>query len=275
MSLYRPMNPSYYFDPDHLTRLPRADLHVHTNLSLCADQRLATPRNMCRAAKKNGFDTVCFSNHLWDSDVPGASPWYETQDFAHVMQIKEQIPHENDMHLLVGGECEFFTYRGNIFALTEPHASELDLVLVPHSHSHMTGYVAGEEDCASIEKQASFLLRSFLAVITHPLAPYIDVVAHPFAALCNPEWLDCAVDFIDDSSLYDAFALAAQKRIAIEVNAGILKNKTEEQMKTSGFIRMFRLALKAGCHLTFGSDAHTPGAYEKTLPIVKALLSQI
>lgn len=59
------------------------------------------------------------------------------------------------------------------------------------------------------------------------------------------------------------------------MNAGILKNKTEEQMKTSGFIRMFRLALKAGCHLTFGSDAHTPGAYEKTLPIVKALLSQI
>lgn len=275
MSLYRPMDPSYYFDPDHLTLLPHADLHVHTNLSFCADQQLATPQNMCHAAKKSGFDTVCFSNHLWDSDVSGASPWYEPQNFTHAMQIKEQLPREKEMRLLIGGECEFFTYRGNIFALTEPHAKELDLVLVPHSHSHMTGYVASEEDCSSIEKQASFLLKSFLAVINHPLASYIDVVVHPFAALCNPKWLDCAVDFIDDRSLYDALALAAQKQIAIEVNAGILKNKTAEQMNTSGFIRMFRLALEAGCHLTFGSDAHTPGAYEKTLPIVKALLSRI
>lgn len=275
MSIYRPLNSDFYFDPTDMTKLPKADLHVHTNISACGDQKNATADNMLTAAKESGFSTVCFSNHLWDSEIEGASSWYAPQNFEHIMTIKEQLPHQSDMNVYVGAEVEFATFKKNALAITEQHARELDIVLVPHSHTHMVDFVVSKDDCKDIETHARFLLKSFYAVLNNPLAKYIDVIVHPFAALYKQEWMDEAVNYISDEDLLTAFSQAAKQKIALEVNAGTFDSKTTEQAYNSGFIRMIRLAIKAGCNLTFGSDSHTPSAYKKTLPQVMAMLSQI
>ena len=121
------------------------DIHTHTFTSSCCDAVDATPENYIRKAAELGHTTFGFSNHLWDESVDGASSFYRPQSFAHILPEKDQIRALDNcgMKILFGAEVE---YRGmcDILALRAANASVLDYVLIPHTHTHMRGFIIPE-----------------------------------------------------------------------------------------------------------------------------------
>ena len=81
-------------------KLTKHDMHVHTNLSLCASAT-ADPFEYIKTAATEGLETIGFSNHYWDEDVPGASGWYAQQNTEHVMQ-RVALPAEGAFRLRDG-----------------------------------------------------------------------------------------------------------------------------------------------------------------------------
>ena len=118
------------------------DVHTHTEISSCCYDRLATPENFIRAAAKLGHTTFGFSNHLWDESVEGASSFYHKQTFAHILPEKERIFSADNcgMKILFGAEVEYCG-KSDTLALRAENASVLDYVLIPHTHTHMEGFV--------------------------------------------------------------------------------------------------------------------------------------
>ena len=128
-----------------------SDLHVHTSISLCAE-RTADPLKYIEYGAANGLKTIGFANHYWDEDIPGATPWYQLQNTEHIMQIFGQLGDRSrfPIKVLIGCETE---YAHGTLGISEKKAEMLDYVLVPHSHTHMNGFVL-PDDCNTPEKHA-------------------------------------------------------------------------------------------------------------------------
>lgn len=48
------------------------DLHIHSNLSSCAGPKgiTQTKENILKYAERNGFRTICVTDHYWDEAMP-------------------------------------------------------------------------------------------------------------------------------------------------------------------------------------------------------------
>lgn len=231
------------------------DLHIHTNLSLCARSD-ATVANYLEAARKTQLKTLGFSNHLWDSAVEGASKWYSPQNVEHVLQLKKELPErmeKDGIKLLFGCETEF-TYE-NKLCLAEEHFDLFDYILVPHSHTHMS-CVMPREYAEDPKRHAKYLMDSFLAVTEHPLAERFTAIVHPFVPGTRYDIYNEIQALIPDSYLYEAFSAAREKKIAIEMNGSTLIYMPEEQIPTCEYVRIYSIAKECGCRFVYGSDSH-------------------
>ena len=118
------------------------DIHTHTEVSSCSSDRLATPENYIREAAALGHTTLGFSNHLWDESVEGASGFYHKQTLSHILLEKDRIFSLDNcgMKILFGAEVEYCGSTDTL-AIRAENAKALDYVLVPHTHTHMEGFV--------------------------------------------------------------------------------------------------------------------------------------
>lgn len=123
------------------------DIHTHTHLSSCSGDREATPKNFIRTAAELGHTAFGFSNHLWDEAVEGESSFYHKQGFTHILTEKEEIFSLDNcgMKILFGAEVEYCG-KTDTLALSSENAHLLDYVLVPHTHTHMDGFVIPQID---------------------------------------------------------------------------------------------------------------------------------
>lgn len=121
------------------------DIHTHTQISSCSEDITATPQNFIRTAAELGHTTFGFSNHLWDESVEGASDFYHKQSFTHVLPEKDLIFSLDNcgIKILFGAEVEYCG-KSDTLALRAENAPLLDYVLVPHTHTHMEGFVIPE-----------------------------------------------------------------------------------------------------------------------------------
>ena len=232
-----------------------SDLHIHTNLSSCASREATLDAYIERALPLH-LKTLGFSNHLWDSAVPGASNWYAPQNVEHVLKLKEELNgrHEiNGIRILFGCETEF-TYEGKL-CLAEENFHHFEYILVPHSHTHMK-CVMPQEYAADHARHAKFLMDSFLAVVNHPLSAHFTSIAHPFVPGTKYSIYNEVQSFIPDSYFYEAFSAAKEKGIAIEVNGSCIVYQPEEQIPRCEYVRIYTIAKKCGCTFTYGSDSH-------------------
>lgn len=71
------------------------DFHIHSNLSSCSNDPNETPENILKVAQENGYSAICLTDHFWDSKLPGASPWYEPQNFEHISKALPLPQNEN------------------------------------------------------------------------------------------------------------------------------------------------------------------------------------
>ena len=101
-----------------------ADIHTHTYLSSCASREASVEAHV-KSAKSCGLSVLGFSDHLWDSNVPGASNWYAPQNVEHVLELKSMLPKDrviDGVKILYGCETEF-THKSSVFTRKMPRFS--------------------------------------------------------------------------------------------------------------------------------------------------------
>lgn len=230
------------------------DIHVHTNLSKCSSDKEAIPERYIDYAKKLGIKVIGFSDHFWDSLVEGASDWYRSQDFDHIMQINKMLPKEIDgIKVMVGCETE---YCGDGKIGIDPStAKKLDFVLVPISHVHMKGFVEPEW-VTTPEDVAKLMVGYFKDVLEFD---FITGIAHPFYPL-GYDNVDEILSYISNEEFKECFDMAAKKGVSIELNSchfPSIKGRETSMHSDKSFANMFSIAKDMGCKFHYGSDAHS------------------
>ena len=230
------------------------DLHVHTNLSPCA-ARDATVESYFEAWRLNGTTTVGIADHLWDESMPNPCPGRTpATGMKETLALKERLKtvDTQGIRVLVGCETEYDYARRGI-ALSPEAAAQLDFVLVPHDHTHLTMPKELRDDD---RKHAKFILDAWYDILNSNIVQYITSMAHPFLAASETE-----VSFkLSDAELREAMIAARQAGVGIEINAAALfantKNRRIAEVLALDNMRVLRIAKECGCKFTFGSDAH-------------------
>lgn len=246
------------------------DIHIHTYLSPCAESN-ATPQFYIDNAAERGLQLIGFADHMWDNGngYGIASAERHRQNFAKIIKIKDdlaacRIP--DGLRVLVGCESDFT--QNNTMGISREIAAELDFVLVAQSHTHFPEVCPPsiQEDRVACGR---FSLEAFKRLMKHPNADLITAVPHPMGTHYVGNGDSDILAAIHDSEFREAFLLAAEKEIGIEINACIMMFACQEaeidgyhteELRNLQYYRMLRIAKEAGCKFTFGSDAHSQGA---------------
>lgn len=236
------------------------DLHIHTRLSSCSRHPEQTPETILRYARENGLTTVCVTDHYWDETVPGASGWYAPQNTAHIRQSLP-LPQAEGVRFLFG--CETDLDRNCTLGISPARFDEMDFVIIPTTHLHMTDLtVTGEE---TAEERAALWVKRLDAVLAMDLPFHKIGIAHPVCRLIAPtrEMYLEALRLLPEEEIERLFTKAAQLGCGIELNAGDFGFPEEE---TGTVLRPMRIAKRCGCKFYCGSDAHKPDRFASVIP---------
>ena len=165
------------------------DFHVHTKLSICANET-ATVENYIAHAKRLGLKKIGFSDHFGAKDIPNARGFYRAHPYEHNAQLKDTLSalKEPDIQFYFGCETEYHTPKRDI-ALTEEEAEKFDFITVPNSHTHM---VMPKDYIGNYEKHIAFMIQAYEDILNSPLARYVTAMAHPFDICCS-DYLELAL----------------------------------------------------------------------------------
>lgn len=243
-----------------------SDLHIHSQLSTCSKDPLQNPQRMLDYAKEFGLHTICITDHFWDETVPGASKWYEKQNYPWICQSKP-LPQEESIRFLFG--CEIDMDMRMTIGLSKEHFDRFDFVVIPTTHLHMKGFVISEEDCATSESRANVWVARLDALLNMDLPFHKIGIAHLACPLIDnrsrQQYLT-TMNTIPDSEMQRLFTKAAKLGVGIELNRADMIF-TDEEAET--VLRPFRIAKKCGCKFYFGSDAHHPADLDATKEILE------
>ena len=228
------------------------DLHIHTHLSSCSQHSLQTTENILRYALDNGLKTICVTDHYWDETIPGASGWYAPQNTAHIRQSLP-LPRAEGVRFLFG--CETELSQDCVVGVSPARFGELDFVIVPTTHLHMTDFtVTGKE---TAEQRAALWVKRLDALLAMDLPFHKIGLAHPACTLIAPSremYLE-TLRLLPEAEMERLFTKAAKLGCGIELNAEDFAFPEED---TETVLRLFRIAKKCGCRFYCGSDAHAP-----------------
>lgn len=235
------------------------DMHAHTYYSPCgrrltADgQPSATPALYRDEARRLGLQTIYLTDHLvQDPTDPAAPQFYKGSGPAILADLRHELARldcADGVRFLVG--CETETFSTEQVGIGPALAAQLDIVLVPTSHYHLTGAPQPESMApADVARHMLTLLASVVA------KPWLDVIAHPFAeneALIGD--LRAIWEAMDRAWLTDILGEAARVKMAVEANAACLQDPAIPHYREV-MAQFLPLARAQGCKLTIGSDAH-------------------
>ena len=230
------------------------DLHIHSGLSSCSADPEQNPARILQYAKDFGLKTVCVTDHFWDETVPGASNWYQPQNYAHIAQ-NLPLPQAEGIRFLFG--CETDMFKDMTVGLAKEHFDRFDFVIISINHFHMKKETIPEEYQTTPEKRAEFWAMKLEALLNMDLPFHKIGLAHLACHLIAPtreEYLS-TLDAIPQAELDRLFQKAADLGCGIELNQSDM-NFAQEEADT--VLRIFRTAKKAGCKFYCGSDAHHP-----------------
>lgn len=226
------------------------DIHIHTSLSSCARPD-SDPDGFFKMIPQLGLTVAGFSNHLWDSAVPGSSPWYRPQNIEHVQILKKQLKETAlpGVRLYFGCEVE---YIGNgVISLHPDHVELFDYVLAAPNHFHMVDFVRPSSICRGDELIMLFVSR-FLEICQFA---FVTGIAHPFHPIGFPGREAEILDQFPEPLLKECFKTAAECDKSIEINLSTLC-KLQQAGALDNYKRIMEIANQCGCHFHIGSDAH-------------------
>ncbi len=231
-----------------------SDMHIHTDLSRCCRSPEQTMENVIKTWSKGGIKKIGLADHVWDSPEYPASVWYEPMDGSANLQLHDVIhARQWDIEILVG--CEADTQAPGVFGITHELKNNLDYVMMSASHFHMKEFMEQPVD-TSPRGIAEHMLAFFVSAVSSGLA---DAIVHPLFPFGYDSTYEAAITSLSDAELTDAFGIAAENNVGIEINPCFLPNPARGRIFSPETpIRVFSLAKAAGCKFTFGSDAHAP-----------------
>lgn len=231
------------------------DYHIHSHLSLCSNDPGQTAQTIYDFARRQGYDSLCLTDHLWDGSVPGASEFYTPQDYAHVSQSLP-LP-KGDIPFYFGCETEFC--GGRKLGLAREHFDLFDFVIIPVTHMHMTGFVRPVE--VVTQRQMADLIPQRLEELLLLDLPWRKTGLAHLTDLAYPDCdREALLLMMDEGRMMRVFDQCAERGIGIELNAYCFTRWKEQP---DVWLRLYRMAKKAGCLFYCGSDAHERAAMDK------------
>ena len=252
------------------------DYHIHTNLSSCCKDPTQTPDTILEYAVKNGYDSVCLTDHLWDSAVPGASKWYEPQNIEHVRKSLP-FPKKDGIKVYFGCETEFC--GGNKLGLARENFDLFDFVQIPINHMHMKGFVR-PADVVSVEQMVQLIPQRLEELLELDL-PWEKVgIPHLTTRHMFSEGdMESLLMGLDESRMMRIFDICAKRRIGIELNASCFEPRKDNpeiwpwKENPAAWLRLYKMAKKAGCLFYCGSDSHSSNRFE--MNTIKQYLTEV
>jgi HisJ family histidinol phosphate phosphatase len=227
------------------------DLHIHSHLSLCSHDEEQTPARILEYAVKNGLKTICLTDHFWDESVPGASGWYQKQNYAHVTEDLP-LPQADGVRFLFGAETDYD--RLFTVGMSDAMYDKFDFVIIPTTHMHMEFVYPKEND--SYERRAEQYVMRLDKLLDKDLPFHKIGIAHLTCSLLmntEPGAHHKVLNMIPDSTYRELFTKIAKKGAGFELNFPALSYEGEE-LETE--LRPYRIAKDCGCKFYLGSDAH-------------------
>ena len=231
------------------------DLHVHTNLSLCAKDGVEAG-DYISFCEKEGIEVIGFSNHLYLDRVLKKRGYDET-GLNRALRLKDEINElrkTTDVKILFG--CEVENYFGQSPSLDPADAGHFDYILIAASHILNAKNEYKNYDLSTPDKLRKMVVDQFVrACGLNYSVP--TCICHPLYPILSPDEQE-VVDGISDKELEELFLLAKEKNKAIEVHSCLYRNGTKlnDHGVSDSYIRLLSIAKKCGCKFSFGSDAH-------------------
>jgi len=217
-----------------LSRLIRADWHIHTHLSDCGTPE-ATPEAIIRVAKEAGLEAIGLTDHV-----------ILREHRRRPAMVRAQVEKEtNGLRVYVG--CEADMQSPTRATIDEEFAAGLDYVIMSASHLYVSGVERPRD--LSPRSMAALILELTTGAIESGLA---DIVAHPFGVPESPFTFDEIVSEVDEEALLRRGEEAARAGVAFECNPRYLRRSPG----AAGWL--FSCLLETGVKLAVSSDAHHP-----------------
>lgn len=234
------------------------DLHIHSNLSTCSRCPEQTTERIAQYAVEAGLKTVCITDHFWDETVPGASAWYEPQNFPHICRSKP-LPQPQGVRFLFG--CETELDKELTLGISRKRMDAMDFIIIPTTHFHMQFTLTDAQRQDAAGRVAAWLHR--LDGVLNMDLPFHKIgLAHLTCSLIHrdrEEYLKILAALPEDV-MQELFRKAAQLGVGIELNAGdIHASAGAEEI----VMRPYRIAKECGCKFYCGSDSHSPSGFLK------------
>ena len=242
------------------------DLHCHSTLSACCSDKKQTIQAIYERAQRQGLETQCITDHLWDRVVAGASKWYEPQDIDHVKQgralIQEVIRLQPGSPRMVFG-CETEYCGSGKLGIAKEHFDEFDFVIIPPNHFHMIDFT--RDKAINTEEAVAELFTQRLEELADMDLPWQKIgIAHLNGRLTFKEGDYAKVfNIMDEARLRAVFAKMAARGAGIEINTSCFPDGWREREKEQ--LRLFQIARDEGCLFYIGSDAHSNKSMETML----------
>lgn len=241
-----------------------SDLHIHSKVSLCSDDPEQTNERILEYAVKNNLNTICLTDHFWDSDIKCISDmdFYRIQNFDYISRAKP-LPQADGIRFLFGCETEM-DLNMNI-GISKERFNSFDFVVIPTTHFHFAGLTI-PEDRVSPRQKADFWLQKLNALLDKDL-PFEKIgIAHLTCGLIDRSreiFLE-TINSIESDAMKAVFKKAAEKGVGIELNSDDMNFKDNEK---DIVLRPYEAARDMGCKFYCGSDAHHPAGLDKAKDI--------
>ena len=235
------------------------DLHIHSFLSKCSQDPEQTPERVLQYAKDNGLNTVCLTNHYWDSAVAGAHPWYVPQNFDNLAKALP-LPQTEGVRFLFG--CETDMRKDFTIGIPPERYGDFDFIIVPTTHLQFPDFTIAREDYDSVEVKARLWVERFDALLSMDLPFYKVGIAHLATRHMSEgdpgRYIDL-IRAIPESDMRRLFTKAAELGVGIELNSFDMRFSDEE---ADDVLRPFKIAKECGCKFYLGTDSHHPAALD-------------
>ena len=244
------------------------DLHIHSNLSSCANDPEQTPLGILRYAQRVGLKQICLTNHYLDrtrqnADTPN---YYLHQDYDHNAKALP-LPQADGVEFLFG--CENELRRDFTLGMPPERYDDFSFMIIPTTHMHMLDFTISRQDAQSNEACARLWVERLDAVLNMDLPFHKVGIAHLTCGLIRRGSRDNLLEIlsmISQADLERLFTRAAQLGCGIEINRDDMQNAFGDP-DPEICLRIYRTAKACGCKFYLGSDAHTQAEFEGAIEI--------
>lgn len=239
------------------------DLHIHTTLSSCCNDPNQVPERIIRRCESLGLRTIGFSDHVWQNPYLKPDDWYAPQGPVRFNRLIDELQSlETPLRVLRG--CEADTIAPGKYSITPQFAQTLDYVILAANHFHMVRTIS-QPDELTPAGVARHMITMFRGAAESGFATIIPHILMPMGFW---DCYDQAIASLSDTQLLDAFHLAAEHHVAIEITPAYFPPDNDHTRKAWSIetpLRVLLLAKLAGCQFVFGSDSHAISRLEHVL----------